>query len=853
MALPKFTVTGNIFDIVGDTNGGELEEKRYGDGLWTRARVVFTPNIPRGQVVRYDGNVYHLKPVEAEIMPDGSLAYKGGTVTLVANDDGLDVDDLQYKVEIAGLAPFWFDAPEDGQTVDLYDLVPAAHRDIFRGIDVELDGDELVFKVGGGEVGRASLDTWVGEALDATVPGAVNADLAARNIGWVDDGDGSGHFTVGGVPISGVHVPPAATWSGVAGKPVLDVREYGDVDPEGVEDSTEAIQDALDAAKAMGGATVIVPPGTYLIDDTYLLMDGNNVTLQGAGRNVTILKSTANHSILRASGASGICIRDLQVLGTGNPSDNSQIGIDLRNVTDSLIHNVYAKNTGYDGICLLVGCVGNTVSDCRVEGCGDDGINLGGQNTADTLNNVVTGNVISGVTNVGIHISDRSQYSTVVGNTIYDCLVGINTYNSESYFGGGSNIISGNNIRNCSLFGIQINDSDDNIVSGNRIDGSQRGFRVHNSSRTQFTGNTVTNPTGFAYLDESDCDDLTIANNVFVGATANVRISSPRAQFRGNRVKGIASGAAVQCVSTGTDAVIADNTVSDCAEVGIELNSAPRCVVSGNRLIGGTTPISVTSGATDCVVSHNVVSEGTRGIVITGADCLVSNNMLYAQTEFGIYAAASARAQLIGNHLRSQGRAINIFGATDTFVAHNVTVSTSIRPLSEDATSSNTWVADNKFDNTSVFISGTNSFYRPIGADLINYGPEYASNADYQRSVWKQAKATLSAVSGASVTATNLIPAGAFLLGVTTRINTDLGDTNGTTGYTVGDGTDPDLWGSLTATAAGSATGSADYTDAAAAKLYTSAQSVVITAAGGDFDGTGEIEVVAHYMICEAT
>jgi hypothetical protein len=72
-------------------------------------------------------------------------------------------------------------------------------------------------------------------------------------------------------------------------------------------------------------------------------------------------------------------------------------------------------------------------------------------------------------------------------------------------------------------------------------------------------------------------------------------------------------------------------------------------------------------------------------------------------------------------------------------------------------------------------------------------------------------------------------------------------------GYTVGTVEDPDLWGSLTGTNTTKSTSSKDFTDAAASTLYTAAGDVVITATGGTFDGTGEIEVIAHYMICETS
>jgi hypothetical protein len=113
----------------------------------------------------------------------------------------------------------------------------------------------------------------------------------------------------------------------------------------------------------------------------------------------------------------------------------------------------------------------------------------------------------------------------------------------------------------------------------------------------------------------------------------------------------------------------------------------------------------------------------------------------------------------------------------------------------------------------------------------------------------KNVTALLSAVNGATVTATNLIPAGSFVLGVTTRITTALGTGGGTTGYQVGDGSDADRWGVSAAVTLGTQTGqAASPATANPTGYFASAQSVVITAAGGSFNGTGAIRVVASYI-----
>jgi hypothetical protein len=112
----------------------------------------------------------------------------------------------------------------------------------------------------------------------------------------------------------------------------------------------------------------------------------------------------------------------------------------------------------------------------------------------------------------------------------------------------------------------------------------------------------------------------------------------------------------------------------------------------------------------------------------------------------------------------------------------------------------------------------------------------------------RQATTTVNATAAAaSVTATNLIPAGAFVLGVTTRITTGLGTSNGTTGYQVGDGSDADRWGNKTGTTSGTSTSNSDAT-ANWTGAFTTANNVVITAVGGNFDGTGVIRITVLYI-----
>jgi hypothetical protein len=127
----------------------------------------------------------------------------------------------------------------------------------------------------------------------------------------------------------------------------------------------------------------------------------------------------------------------------------------------------------------------------------------------------------------------------------------------------------------------------------------------------------------------------------------------------------------------------------------------------------------------------------------------------------------------------------------------------------------------------------------------------YASDTDYHRIAIATARATLSNVSGASVTATGLIPAGSVVMGVTSKVTTVLGTANGTTGYQVGTAADPDRWGAITGTAAGTTSDNRNWT-AGTIECFPAATNVIVTATGGNFNGTGVIYLSVQYMAGEA-
>lgn len=107
----------------------------------------------------------------------------------------------------------------------------------------------------------------------------------------------------------------------------------------------------------------------------------------------------------------------------------------------------------------------------------------------------------------------------------------------------------------------------------------------------------------------------------------------------------------------------------------------------------------------------------------------------------------------------------------------------------------------------------------------------------------RSAETALTGLSGATATATSLIPAGSLVLGVSCRVTTAI---TGATTFDVGDGSDVDAFGAAIAIALDTTT---DLTDSTitAAPIYASATNVVLTANGSNFTG-GAVRVTVHYM-----
>ena len=155
MALPQFTVTGNLGEILTASSTAGVLDVTYP----TTLRVAFSTNFDNvHDVISYGGNLFKFdNPVYAAVESDGNLVHATmvdgvlsadtDPIVLVARN-GINAVDFQYKFALQTpatgtdpwgdtywqeLTSWWFDAGIGGASIDLSAVAPVSGTDRKRG------------------------------------------------------------------------------------------------------------------------------------------------------------------------------------------------------------------------------------------------------------------------------------------------------------------------------------------------------------------------------------------------------------------------------------------------------------------------------------------------------------------------------------------------------------------------------------------------------------------------------------------------------------------------------------------------------------------------------------------------
>lgn len=268
------------------------------------------------------------------------------------------------------------------------------------------------------------------------------------------------------------------------------------VSPIGDGDFTD-IQEAIDSLPSTGGV-VYVKEGTYTIT-TGLTINVDNTAILGAGK-ATIVTTSSNIRLLKASNRDGILIQNLNFIGTDNILHDLNYGIEFDAVTESFITGCWFSDSGTNGIWVHGAGSQIIMTENIVKSCQFSGILIQGVSRFILSNNISDSNGQAGIRMetggahiIGNHCNSNSANGIYLTESSNSRIIG-NFCDSNSDHGieldsnvDQSSVIGNTSVNHSGKSGIQITNSncDNNIVMGNVSKGNGTNEIVDNGTGTQ--------------------------------------------------------------------------------------------------------------------------------------------------------------------------------------------------------------------------------------------------------------------------------------------------------------------------------------------------------------------------------
>lgn len=292
-------------------------------------------------------------------------------------------------------------------------------------------------------------------------------------------------------------------------------------DPNGVNDSTAAIQNTINA-----NASTWIPSGTYKV--TGHITVPSNKTVRGAGIWYTTLTGLGLGFF--GSASTGVTIKDFSIFGLNDHRvdsdaheaiggtfgsgttisnlwiEHTKVGVWLQSGTNgATFSNIRIRDTYADGVNFAGGVVNTTFTQSSVRNTGDDGLAMwssGAANTGNTFSNNTVG-MPSIANNIGIY---GGSGNTVSNNLLMDTLWNGDGIQVANRFGSvalsGTTTISGNTLQRTGSYqydfgwpagAILFYAADSNMTGTVNVTNNQ--IIDSNYAAVQFAGSTVSGVT----------------------------------------------------------------------------------------------------------------------------------------------------------------------------------------------------------------------------------------------------------------------------------------------------------------------------------------------------------------------
>jgi hypothetical protein len=261
----------------------------------------------------------------------------------------------------------------------------------------------------------------------------------------------------------------------------------------------------------------------------------------------------------------------------------------------------------------------------------------------------------------------------------------------------------------------------------------------------------------------------------------------------------------------------------------------------------GADQLSLIAGALEVVRVDGTV--GTKGqVLLPQEDLAATPTLAFGDGDTGIYESADGTLSVSveGAKVYDVTAAYMMLSTSAQPAIMNETASDT-NPVFSFRSDTNTGIGKATGDQLSLIAGGIEGLRVKAESSICTFDFDAGDNGAEQVGALtslKSVSATVPGAAAATITATNLIPAGSFVIGITGRIQTTFG--GAITSMNIGDGSDVDRWGTGIAITGDT---TFDLTDATAAAggWFTTATSVVFTG-NVAFEASGSLDVIVHYF-----
>ena len=296
-------------------------------------------------------------------------------------------------------------------------------------------------------------------------------------------------------------IAPGDTTSAEKSLNVTSTGAVGDC----TKDSTSAFQAAVAAVVRLGGGTVYVPPGCYLINavPTGIVLDSNvSLRLDSGAILKTIPNSSPNYSLITVWNKSNVNISGGTLMGDRDHHTGSSgewgFGIDIRGSSHVVVENVVSRDFWGDGFYVGSSAANGasqniTLRSCVGENNRRQGLSMTGVNGA-LIDGCTFSDTAGTAPEAGIDLEPDTG-DTLENVRITGCYFRNNTYGLLLAGGAGpveQNQIIGNVMTNNKQTGVTLVSANSNLFSNNIIEENGTvGLLIYKSSNNMFSANYV--------------------------------------------------------------------------------------------------------------------------------------------------------------------------------------------------------------------------------------------------------------------------------------------------------------------------------------------------------------------------